>query len=132
MAPPTDGGGEQTKRALSINGGLKRSLSFTDAQFIAQAVAEGDNKLIEETYPNFPLSEQVVYTVIKKAEKRLKDGCGVEADKMVKPSFPGFMEHSLVNRDESKKPPTVINIQHISRTLGWCSFYFCCCCIKTF
>lgn len=118
VAPPTDGGGEQTKRALSINGGLKRSLSFTDAQFIAQAVAEGDNKLIEETYPNFPLSQQVVYTVIKKAEKRLKDGCGVQADKMVKPSFPGFMEHSLVNRDESKKPPTVINIQHISRTLG--------------
>ena len=112
MAPPQ-----------GTDGVLKRSLSFTDAQFIAQAVAEGDNKLIEETYPNFPLSQHVVYTVIKKAAKRLKEGG--EAEKMVKPSFPGFREHSSVKEeskkhilvtDESKKPPTVINIQRVS---GW-------------
>ena len=33
---------------------LRRSLSFTDAHFIAQAVYEGDSKLIEELYPDFP------------------------------------------------------------------------------
>ena len=33
---------------------LRRSLSFTDAHFIAQAVYEGDTKLIEELYPDFP------------------------------------------------------------------------------
>ena len=33
---------------------LRRSLSFTDAHFIAQAVYEGDTKPIEELYPDFP------------------------------------------------------------------------------
>jgi hypothetical protein len=44
----------------------ERSFSFTDAQFIAQAVVEGDTKLIEELYPNFPSSSDPIYTVIKK------------------------------------------------------------------
>ena len=44
----------------------ERSYSFTDAQFIAQAVVEGDTALIEELYPSFPASSDPIYTVIKK------------------------------------------------------------------
>eukprot|EP00094_Tigriopus_californicus_P002411 TCALIF_02329-PA protein Name:"Similar to Fgd6 FYVE, RhoGEF and PH domain-containing protein 6 (Mus musculus)" AED:0.05 eAED:0.05 QI:118/0.55/0.5/1/1/0.9/10/547/2858 len=47
---------------------LRRSLSFTDAHFIAQAVYEGDTKLIEELYPDFPLSTPI-YAVIDKSKK---------------------------------------------------------------
>ena len=38
---------------------LRRSLSFTDAHYIAQAMCEGDTKLIEELYPDFPRSEPI-------------------------------------------------------------------------
>ena len=42
---------------------LRRSLSFTDAHFIAQAVYEGDTKLIEELYPDFPRYALLFYRV---------------------------------------------------------------------
>ena len=48
---------------------LRRSLSFTDAHYIAQAVYEGDAKLIEELYPDFPRSEPI-YAVVDKSKKR--------------------------------------------------------------
>jgi hypothetical protein len=48
---------------------LRRSLSFTDAHFIAQAVYEGDTKLIEELYPDFPRSDPI-YAVVDKTKKR--------------------------------------------------------------
>lgn len=47
---------------------LRRSLSFTDAHYIAQAVYEGDTKLIEELYPDFPRSEPI-YAVVDKTKK---------------------------------------------------------------
>lgn len=49
---------------------LRRSLSFTDAHFIAQAVYEGDTKLIEELYPDFPRSEPIYAVVDKKTKKQ--------------------------------------------------------------
>ena len=52
---------------------LRRSLSFTDAHFIAQAVYEGDTKLIEELYPDFPRSEPI-YAVVDKSAKTRKSG----------------------------------------------------------
>jgi len=52
---------------VSENGGLKRSFSFSDAQIIAQAVADGDSKVITELYPGFPFSESI-YTVIDRAK----------------------------------------------------------------
>ena len=36
---------------------LRRTLSLTDAHFIAQAVCEGDTDLIQDLYPDFPHSE---------------------------------------------------------------------------
>ena len=49
---------------------LRRSLSFTHAHFIAQAVYEGDTKLIEELYPDFPRSEPIYAVVNKSAKNR--------------------------------------------------------------
>jgi hypothetical protein len=56
------------RQGCSDGGGRnpERSYSFTDAQFIAQAVVEGDTALIEELYPSFPASSDPIYTVIKK------------------------------------------------------------------
>jgi hypothetical protein len=48
---------------------LRRSLSLTDAHFIAQAVCEGDAALIQELYPNFPRSEPI-YAVVDKLKKK--------------------------------------------------------------
>ena len=48
---------------------LRRSLSLTDAHFIAQAVCEGDSELIQELYPEFPRSEPI-YAVVDKSKKR--------------------------------------------------------------
>ena len=59
-------------------GGVQRSLSFTDAQLIAQAVTEGDNRFLEDFYPTFPLAEKV-YTVIRARKE--------PEERMVKPSF---------------------------------------------
>jgi len=65
---------KRPKRYHSVNAKtcetpLRRSLSFTDAQFIAQAVVEGDSKLIEELYPDFPRSTPI-YAVIDRTKKR--------------------------------------------------------------
>jgi len=51
---------------------LRRTLSFTDAHFIAQAVYEGDRALIEELYPDFPRSTPIYAAVDfnKKTKKR--------------------------------------------------------------
>ena len=38
---------------------LRRTLSLTDAHFIAQAVCEGDSDLIQDLYPDFPRGEPV-------------------------------------------------------------------------
>ena len=38
---------------------LRRTLSLTDAHFIAQAVCEGDTDLIQHLYPDFPRSEPI-------------------------------------------------------------------------
>jgi hypothetical protein len=71
----------------------ERSYSFTDAQFIAQAVVEGDTALIEELYPSFPASSDPIYTVIKKnrrARSSLLTAGGDGARTMtaiVRPSF---------------------------------------------
>ena len=46
---------------------LKRSLSFSDAQVIAQSVTDSDPKLIHELYPGFPFSEPI-YKVIDRAK----------------------------------------------------------------
>ena len=48
---------------------LRRSLSFTDAHFIAQAVYEGDRQLIEELYPDFPRSTPI-YAVVDLSKKK--------------------------------------------------------------
>ena len=51
---------------------LRRSLSFTDAHFIAQAVYEGDTKLIEELYPDFPRYAVLFYRVSHVCFRSLK------------------------------------------------------------
>jgi hypothetical protein len=68
-APPKRRRPKRRQGCSSGGGGSRnpeRSYSFTDAQFIAQAVVEGDTALIEELYPSFPASSDPIYTVIKK------------------------------------------------------------------
>jgi hypothetical protein len=72
-------------RKTSEDCGLKRSFSFSDAQFIAQAVADGDSKVINELYPGFPFSESI-YTVIDRA-KNTKSEKKVLEDLSNKSSF---------------------------------------------
>ena len=49
----------QTRTRARRRTELRRSLSLTDAYFIAQAVCEGDTILIQELYPDLPLSEPI-------------------------------------------------------------------------
>ncbi|XP_040566284.1 uncharacterized protein [Lepeophtheirus salmonis] len=49
---------------------LRRSLSFTDAYVIAQAVVEGDGSLIRELYPDFPRSEEPLYAIVDLSRKK--------------------------------------------------------------
>jgi len=72
-------------RKVTENSGLKRSFSFSDAQIIAQAVADGDSKVINELYPGFPFSESI-YTVIDRA-KNIKSEKKVLEDLSNKSSF---------------------------------------------
>lgn len=86
---------------------LRRSLSFTDAHFIAQAVYEGDTKLIEELYPDFPRSEPI-YAVVDKSKKRHsrladsadKNGNICEQDQVLLPVCP---EESRSNSSSSAR-----------------------------
>ena len=48
---------------------LRRALSLSDAHFIAQAMYEGDMRLIEDNYPDFPRSSPI-YEVIDPAKNR--------------------------------------------------------------
>ena len=63
----------QTKRQAGY-GCLRRSFSFSDGQVIAQAVVDGDAKVMSELYSKFPCSDDSVYTVIDRAksDKRRK------------------------------------------------------------
>ena len=62
----------------------RRSFSFTDAQFIAQAAYEGDADLIHELYPGFPHGEPI-YNLTK--PKKPSTTAANHSDKMVKPAF---------------------------------------------
>jgi hypothetical protein len=98
-APPKRRRPKRRGLRTSIHNGCgERSLSFTDAQFIAQAVMEGDTRLIEELYPNFPSSSDPIYTVIKKNRRprtsllgspptATVDGKATAASAMVRPCF---------------------------------------------
>jgi hypothetical protein len=87
------------RRQGCSNGGRnpERSYSFTDAQFIAQAVVEGDTALIEELYPSFPASSDPIYTVIKKnrrARTSLLTAGGDGARTMTAMVRPNFLSDS--------------------------------------
>ncbi len=64
----------------------RRSFSFTDAQFIAQAAYEGDADLIHELYPGFPHSEPI-YNLTKPKKSTAGVTNNNNGDKMVKPTF---------------------------------------------
>ncbi len=58
------------KEELTEERPLRRTLSLTDAHFIAQAVYEGDARLIEELYPDFPRSTPIYASIDKTKKER--------------------------------------------------------------
>ena len=101
---------------------LKRSLSFSDAQIIAQSVADSEPKLIHELYPGFPFSDPI-YTVIDRAKTVRQNAVENPASK----------EHELPSQDDcdtNKKvtlskedlngsnSSTVVNIQNEDPVTG--------------
>ena len=83
----------------------ERSLSFTDAQFIAQAVMEGDTKLIEELYPNFPASSDPIYTVIKKNRRPRTSLLASPPTALVRPNFLADFADGQSSSSSTTTPP---------------------------
>ena len=52
---------------------LRRTLSLTDAHFIAQAVCEGDVRLIRQLYPDFPRGESIYLVSDRDAARSRKE-----------------------------------------------------------
>ena len=111
----------------------RRSFSFTDAQFIAQAAYEGDADLIHELYPGFPHSEPI-YNLTKPKKSTAGGTNNNNGDKMVKPTF---LDRSPVKYERrtsessvttsGNKNLTVITVGRSGSISGKLRIFFCFC-----
>ena len=93
---------------------LKRSLSFSDAQVIAQSVADSEPKLIHELYPGFPFSDPI-YTVIDRAKTVRQNIVENPAVKDLASQVNGeAKEKAALSKEDlnSSNSSTVVNIQN--------------------
>ena len=93
---------------------LKRSLSFSDAQVIAQSVADSEPKLIHELYPGFPFSDPI-YTVIDRAKTVRQNIVENPAVKDLASQVDGeAKEKAALSKEDlnSSNSSTVVNIQN--------------------